>query len=875
MAWLSRNDFQPSEMLHSDDLNNLANDVRDWGGDVNGGGHRLVNVILDTVGSGVVSSVFGRSGDVNAAPGDYTAAEVTNAVDKTQSYANPAWIASIPWAKITGAPAPPVSTVFGRSGAVVAMGGDYTAAQVTNAVDVTQSYANPSWLASLAYGKLTGAPTIVNSLNSLVGAVVLAAGANITLTPSGNSITIAASGGTSGMTDPTTTKGDLIVHGAGGTTRIGVGSDGQVLQADSTQALGVKWATPATGGNQTPWTSNIDGGNFSLRNAKSITIGQSTQSPSGLFALGTGAREASITYGAPTDVLFNSGTGGDVELAFGQSPTAGSFPYYLQARHSDSTAWSLSLNPLGGNVGIGTLTPSAALDVKAGAGSSIALMLRGNGAGNNTQLHFYGAYSAADLWAIGTDVAAGNNSKDFHCYDLATGPALTIQQGTRNVGVRNVNPLSALHVAGDIAAYSGGQTNSSNPIGASLYLGDAPFANAPYNRYAPGVSAVFGAGSVAADLALYCYDYSVPNRREAMRILSPSGYVGIGTPSPQVLLDLPNPIASNSIARFGSLNLWCNQLLSSGITDNMYYNGGQWVVRNTGGGGLIQFSNGNLWLGTAPTATGGSGVAVSQSIFINPNGYVGVWTTNMGGLFTVNCGNGLLNFRGDQASFGLAAGNGPILQPVSSDQSTTWPLTFFTAGTYFMSGNVGIGTATPQAPLSFGGNLANIKLALYDNGTGSSLYGIGIQSGEMRFTTANGVYKFYTDQASSTPIMTLDTSGGLNVTGGFYVNGVRVVSGGVSAQNDVTASRALATPYHNTTGKPMFVAVTYNFPQGGSITAYTDGAATPGTVVSTQGNSSVQGGTYSVYFWVLPNNYYQVQLSGGQLGNLAKWTEWY
>jgi hypothetical protein len=45
----------------------------------------------------------------------------------------------------------------------------------------------------------------------------------------------------SGFADPTTTKGDLIVHGAS-TTRLGVGSDGQVLTADSTQALGVKWA---------------------------------------------------------------------------------------------------------------------------------------------------------------------------------------------------------------------------------------------------------------------------------------------------------------------------------------------------------------------------------------------------------------------------------------------------------------------------------------------------------------------------------------------------------------------------------------------------------------------------------------------------------
>lgn len=50
----------------------------------------------------------------------------------------------------------------------------------------------------------------------------------------------------SGFADPTTTKGDLIVHG-GSTTRLPVGSDTQVLTADSTQALGVKWA-PALGG---------------------------------------------------------------------------------------------------------------------------------------------------------------------------------------------------------------------------------------------------------------------------------------------------------------------------------------------------------------------------------------------------------------------------------------------------------------------------------------------------------------------------------------------------------------------------------------------------------------------------------------------------
>lgn len=49
-----------------------------------------------------------------------------------------------------------------------------------------------------------------------------------------------------GFSDPTTTKGDLIVHGTS-TTRLGVGSDGQVLTADSTQTLGVKWGAAGAG----------------------------------------------------------------------------------------------------------------------------------------------------------------------------------------------------------------------------------------------------------------------------------------------------------------------------------------------------------------------------------------------------------------------------------------------------------------------------------------------------------------------------------------------------------------------------------------------------------------------------------------------------
>jgi len=46
MAWLSRNDFTNSDKLYSSALNNLANDDRNWGGNVNGGGWTLSNVSL-------------------------------------------------------------------------------------------------------------------------------------------------------------------------------------------------------------------------------------------------------------------------------------------------------------------------------------------------------------------------------------------------------------------------------------------------------------------------------------------------------------------------------------------------------------------------------------------------------------------------------------------------------------------------------------------------------------------------------------------------------------------------------------------------------------------------------------------------------------
>ena len=154
---------------------------------VNGAGTASVNV-----GVGAVSSVFGRTGAVLAQSGDYgfgqisgtvvagqlpnaggdvsgtlTAATVTGIQSRAVSNTAPSNGQALVWNSGASAWQPgtvssggAVSSIFGRTGAVAAQTGDYTAAQVTNALSQSGSYSDPSWLTlTWAGGRLTGIPS--------------------------------------------------------------------------------------------------------------------------------------------------------------------------------------------------------------------------------------------------------------------------------------------------------------------------------------------------------------------------------------------------------------------------------------------------------------------------------------------------------------------------------------------------------------------------------------------------------------------------------------------------------------------------------------------------------------------------------------------
>ena len=74
--------------------------------------------------------------------------------------------------------------------------------------------------------------------------------------------------GGGGGASPLTTKGDLFGFDTAD-ARIPVGTNGQVLTANSAVALGVEWAAAAAG-SQTPWLTNIDGDGFFLQDVGGV-----------------------------------------------------------------------------------------------------------------------------------------------------------------------------------------------------------------------------------------------------------------------------------------------------------------------------------------------------------------------------------------------------------------------------------------------------------------------------------------------------------------------------------------------------------------------------------------------------------------------------
>jgi hypothetical protein len=147
----------------------------------------------------------------------------------------------------TTLPAAPVTSVAGRTGAVTLTSTDVGLGSVDNTSDLGKPVSTATQTA--LNGKVDTTRQITAG-TGLTGGGDLTADRTLTVTY-GTTAGTAAQGNDGRITgaiqaSTATTKGDLLAAtAASAVARVGVGSDGQILMADSTQTAGVKWGAIA------------------------------------------------------------------------------------------------------------------------------------------------------------------------------------------------------------------------------------------------------------------------------------------------------------------------------------------------------------------------------------------------------------------------------------------------------------------------------------------------------------------------------------------------------------------------------------------------------------------------------------------------------
>jgi hypothetical protein len=178
-----------------------------------------------------VSSVFGRTGAVTAQSGDYTVGQVTGAatsgvnsnITSLIGLTTPLSIAQGGTGNTAGVP---VTSVFGRTGAITAQTGDYTAAQVSNAAatNASNSFTGTQTFGNIdVTGTCTGCNNGVSSINGSTGAQILAAsGSGLSVATVGNTTTytLAGAAGTGSVVAGTQFQ-DATYPSSGSTTTVG------------------------------------------------------------------------------------------------------------------------------------------------------------------------------------------------------------------------------------------------------------------------------------------------------------------------------------------------------------------------------------------------------------------------------------------------------------------------------------------------------------------------------------------------------------------------------------------------------------------------------------------------------------------------------
>ena len=481
-------------------------------------------------------------------------------------------------------------------------------------------------------------------------------------------------------------RGLLFINNTGGvfSTGIRTGNYWLDLDASGTSQNAIRMFT-GTGG--------IGTGTERMRIDASGNVGIGTTSPAGTLDIGKNNATPSLVIGnSAYGANFNSvwglqsgaqsimifGNNGQNEIRAGNTGVGGYLDFYTNNTASFTTAsngnFVMRLSS-GGNVGIGTTSPSFKLDV-AGADSDWATRFYSN-AGASAYFAHGGGY--------GGYINAGSNasSSTYLLELISNGSTRVYVRGDGNVGIGTTSPVTKLDVNGSINIANGNNLTWGGAYGAGI----------------PTIASAINAG---------IYFYPAGSTSGATMLINSSGNVGIGTTAPS----FPLSVQGIAQARGGVY------VTQASPINTLILNADDTALHK-----IYTNSSVDLSLGTNSS---------TSQLYLKNGGNVGIGTTSPNYKLQVAGNVSILNGASDSLLGGsalyLEGGSGSnytILQQ-GIGRFTIWGYNGSSWGEKFTinntSGNVGIGTTAPVSKLDvFGEGRFNVSAAANTTATALTL----------------------------------------------------------------------------------------------------------------------------------------------------------
>jgi len=475
------------------------------------------------------------------------------------------------------------------------------------------------------------------------------------------------------------------------------------------------------------------------------------------------------------------------EWQFGQPPGINGGPTLILGANGTSGVTANSYFRLG-NVGIGTNTPNAPLQfANTLQNRKIVLWDELN---NDHNFYGFGVNDYTLRYQIGG--GAPSSHAFYSGTSATTSDELMRITASGNVGIGTATPTAQLHTTGSVL-FSGagtpalGKSLVSNASGLATWQN--PLASNTASNSIPASATQIAVPSTnvqgaISDLATAIQstasngwkldgntngvirrfgtldNFDIPfitNNSERMRITT-TGNVGIGTPTPAYKLDL-----SNGTFGFGTSNSRTETRDNAGLQGNAGAQSGffettaptNFPTGATSWWHLIDSRHNNPTNNYALQIAGGF---FDQDLWFRKTN--GSPTTPWSKLLTSESGWGTTGNAGTNPAtnfIGTTDARDFVVRTANSERMRI-----------SASGNVGIGNATPNAPLQFANSIQNRKVVLWDGSNNDhNYYGFGINSNILRYqvdgTTSNHAFYVGTSTTTSNELMRITGTGNVGI----------------------------------------------------------------------------------------------------------------